>query len=364
MRYVESCSACPQPLPTRNAGQMTLTAFLACALLSLAAPAAHSQSPAASGTSPQPSGAMVAQQAAPSAGASAAQAPGSAAPRPAAGSTAPGQANAANTAPAPAGGLHQGIKVHGWWVIEVKNPDGKVTARREFENNIQSTGMTYLASLLSGNNSPGALSIMLNGAASTFTATKSPSTGVTVDLLPTQGPCVADEAALAWAGGSPASAWDVNFGGPSGGGPCLIVSPANSSGNAGILGSFCAWLYSLSPTINPCSLNLSVTGPTAAIANDGNSLSAGFSLMGSVPVGAASAGNITDVETVFESCDASVGPAACLTEANGKSTAVGADLVSVNLFTERTLDGIGTDPPQVPYSPGQTLNVTVTFSFQ
>lgn len=361
MRYVESCTACPQPLPSRNGGQPIWTAFLACALLSLAAPAVSGQSPAASGATPGPSGAIAAQQAAPSAGASAVPASNSAAHAPAA---APGQATGTNAKPKPAGGQHEGIALHGWWVIEVKNPDGKVTARREFENNIQPTGMTYLASLLSGNNSPGALSIMLNGAASTFTATKSPSTGVTVDLLPTQGPCVADEAALAWAGGSPASAWDVNFGGPSGGGPCLIVSPANSSGNAGILGSFCAWLYSLSPTINPCSLNLSVTGPTAAIANDGNSLSAGFSLMGSVPVGAASAGNITDVETVFESCDASVGPAACLTEANGKSTAVGADLVSVNLFTERTLDGIGTDPPQVPYSPGQTLNVTVTFSFQ
>ncbi|MGB6781339.1 MAG: hypothetical protein WBE36_04720, partial [Terracidiphilus sp.] len=39
---------------------------------------------------------------------------------------APGLAQAASTAAKPAGGLHQGIKVHGHWVIEVRNPDGKL----------------------------------------------------------------------------------------------------------------------------------------------------------------------------------------------------------------------------------------------
>jgi hypothetical protein len=31
-------------------------------------------------------------------------------------------------------GPQEGIKVHGHWVIEVRNPDGKVATRREFEN--------------------------------------------------------------------------------------------------------------------------------------------------------------------------------------------------------------------------------------
>jgi hypothetical protein len=32
------------------------------------------------------------------------------------------------------GGPHEGIKVHGHWTIEVRNPDGKVVSHREFEN--------------------------------------------------------------------------------------------------------------------------------------------------------------------------------------------------------------------------------------
>jgi hypothetical protein len=31
-------------------------------------------------------------------------------------------------------GSYEGIKIHGHWVIEVRNPDGKVVTRREFEN--------------------------------------------------------------------------------------------------------------------------------------------------------------------------------------------------------------------------------------
>ena len=29
---------------------------------------------------------------------------------------------------------HQGVKMHGRWVIDVRNPDGTLTAHREFEN--------------------------------------------------------------------------------------------------------------------------------------------------------------------------------------------------------------------------------------
>ena len=33
-------------------------------------------------------------------------------------------------------GSHQGIKVHGHWTIEVRNPDGSVATHREFENSL------------------------------------------------------------------------------------------------------------------------------------------------------------------------------------------------------------------------------------
>ena len=43
----------------------------------------------------------------------------------------------------------EGIKVHGRWAIEVRNPDGTVVERREFNNALQSGGQQILATLLS-----------------------------------------------------------------------------------------------------------------------------------------------------------------------------------------------------------------------
>ena len=65
------------------------------------------------------------------------------------------------------GGNHEGITVHGHWIIEVRNPDGKLAPRREFENAYPAGG-AYLPSLLSGNNSPGGLSVLLNGQGTSF----------------------------------------------------------------------------------------------------------------------------------------------------------------------------------------------------
>src|SRR6266566_4638495 len=44
----------------------------------------------------------------------------------------------------------QGIKVHGRWVVEVRNPDGTLALRREFENALVEEGRQALARLLSG----------------------------------------------------------------------------------------------------------------------------------------------------------------------------------------------------------------------
>jgi hypothetical protein len=42
----------------------------------------------------------------------------------------------ATSAAKPQGGPQEGIKVHGHWVIEVRNPDGTLSTRREFENGL------------------------------------------------------------------------------------------------------------------------------------------------------------------------------------------------------------------------------------
>jgi hypothetical protein len=59
-------------------------------------------------------------------------------------------------------GKHEGIKVHGHWTIDVRNPDGTVATHREFENALISNGALTLAALLSRSFSPGAWGILLN----------------------------------------------------------------------------------------------------------------------------------------------------------------------------------------------------------
>lgn len=57
------------------------------------------------------------------------------------------------------GGPKEGIKVHGHWTIEVRNPDGKLVTHREFENGLSSTAP--LAALLGRTKTVGAWAIKL-----------------------------------------------------------------------------------------------------------------------------------------------------------------------------------------------------------
>lgn len=75
-------------------------------------------------------------------------------------------AGAANAPAHPAksnGGNHEGITVHGWWTIEVRDPDGKVVTHREFENTLNSSGGQVLSDLLLGSAVPGGFDIHLAG---------------------------------------------------------------------------------------------------------------------------------------------------------------------------------------------------------
>ncbi|HSP63214.1 MAG TPA: hypothetical protein VLQ90_09555, partial [Pyrinomonadaceae bacterium] len=42
------------------------------------------------------------------------------------------------------GGQKEGIKVHGHWTIDVRNPDGTLVTHREFENDLQADGAIVL----------------------------------------------------------------------------------------------------------------------------------------------------------------------------------------------------------------------------
>jgi hypothetical protein len=66
----------------------------------------------------------------------------------------------AAAAPAKPGG--EGIKVHGHWIIDVKNRDGSLAQHRDFENSLADGGQ-FLAGLASGYTSFGGYAIVLVG---------------------------------------------------------------------------------------------------------------------------------------------------------------------------------------------------------
>jgi len=62
------------------------------------------------------------------------------------------------------GGPQEGIKLHGHWTIVIKNPDGSVASRNEFENALYPGGGDYiLAALLSRSASIGFWGVVLDG---------------------------------------------------------------------------------------------------------------------------------------------------------------------------------------------------------
>jgi len=71
------------------------------------------------------------------------------------------QDNAAGS-PADPSDLGEGIQVHGDWVIEVRNEDGSLAERREFENALSGGGQALLTQSLARTASPGVWGIVLN----------------------------------------------------------------------------------------------------------------------------------------------------------------------------------------------------------
>ncbi len=50
----------------------------------------------------------------------------------------------------PSGAQHEGIKVHGHWIIEVRNPDGTLVSHHEFENALDPSSGQLLPTVLLG----------------------------------------------------------------------------------------------------------------------------------------------------------------------------------------------------------------------
>ncbi len=204
------------------------------------------------------------------------------------------------------GGNHEGITVHGHWIIEVRNPDGKLATRREFDNSLTGSGSVLLANLLSGQASSGGWAIVLS--------VINPATNGT------EFPC-------------------GNSGGVY---PCTIYSAPVS--NCATATANCFPTLTVSPTSyqNVASGTAGVTLQGTAVAGN-NSGVVGF------------------VATYMAQCASTVAPGNCTT-ANG-NIQLGVDWYLNNVFTSRNLDGVGTDPQPVNVTSGQTISVTVMFTF-
>jgi len=94
------------------------------------------------------------------------------------------------------GRKNEGIRVHGHWVLEIKNPDGSLASRHEFENSLSTatnSGPTLLSGLLSGQYAAGpwTVYVQFNDVAGTALSVAE-SAAVCTHLLsqnPTGGPC-------------------------------------------------------------------------------------------------------------------------------------------------------------------------------
>ncbi len=205
-------------------------------------------------------------------------------------------------------GQREGIKVHGHWTIEVRNPDGKVVSHREFENSLATNlggGAPLLAAILGRNVTPGSWQVLLFDNIS-----------------------------------------QANL---------IVINEANSEAAAA-----CPGFISQSGGAASCSNTLSLAG-AQIVGKDLNGNTLTLSGSGTVPQGFPA--SIGFVETDNSFCAMSDSPTVCFSDPNAISS------IS-SLFTAKLLDGNTTagaaagDPNPVPVSVFQTVVVTVVISFQ
>lgn len=216
-------------------------------------------------------------------------------------------------------GQHEGITVHGHWVIEVKNQDGKVVTQREFENSLSSGfanpfasgslpgGSALLSALITGQTmvTPAAWGILLEGPNYPSSQNAPCANGVNEE------------------------------------GFCIVLQNVQSS-----LINLCTPLpagFSCNLAVNPIGTAPSFTG---------------FQLSGSVA--ASQTGTISAVATMDINACGLGGTGNALPNCAFTSTS------GFVAFTSANLDGntVPGDPLPVPVGAGQTVQVTVTISFQ
>lgn len=183
--------------------------------------------------------------------------------------------------------LHQGVVVHGHWVIDVKNPDGTLTGHREFENSLSGSGAIYLVGTLSGYLVPGDWMIVLGATSGNGPCVATfQFCGITRSLstYPALGYCAS--AHYCGTGLTYAYNFGTNLGGPY----SIVLSGSITSNQTGSVGVVYTILGACSNTSSPTSpSSLSTASPstcTASSSNGGNYYGplTGTNLASSVPV--------------------------------------------------------------------------------
>ena len=216
-------------------------------------------------------------------------------------------------ASAPRTGMQDGIKLHGHWTIDVKNPDGTQVQHHEFENQLQYDGTQFLTALLSGYGVAGDYAIYFTNA--TAQATTSPTTNVV---------CPA-----------PASTTTSTF-------PyCSIVQNVNSQ-----------------PGIFHCLHYVCVPGLTAAPAFGSGTGLPNFTLMGSIA--APQAGAVVNVYVGFNGCNIASTVTPPTPTSPGSITATACEAQTTGSYSG-TLSGTTITP--ITVVAGQIIQITVTFTF-
>jgi hypothetical protein len=248
----------------------------------------------------------------------------------------------------PASGLKSGVKVHGYWKIDVKNPDGRLASHTEFENSLT----TGDPNGLSGDD---ALSLLLSGGPSEFRITAA---GVKGGEVITKGSLAgliaAYQAALTEKDGSEGqgklSELNVAF-------PYLVIG-VNTNG----------FNYVQSGFPNNQAINYLLPGPcgSSPCATPTSQSVNGTTISLSTTFGATAQSTISEVGTFVS--------LAYLGFSNGVEngdisleapapTAANYTFTSANLAPAGSCGGAGQPPCQVSVSPGQTVSVSVALSF-
>jgi hypothetical protein len=251
----------------------------------------------------------------------------------------------ANSAEKPAGGLHQGIIVHGYWKIDVHNADGSLAKHVEFENNLASgvtNGSTVLVNLIRGTTVSLGPAIQVGGNMGDVEEINSSSPVISYNVLSGTGPC--------------------------GGNDCLL------SASSSVFYSNCLWIVANASQINfpgtsvynssTCVGGLTVSGsgynPSQSLPT---SLPDQVSLSLSGSFVATTSAQVTQVSTIVDVCRFDeYASGACAAPSTAGSSAIA---VAVPFYlTEFSIPApTGSSTPGVSVTSGQSVNVSVTLGF-